>query len=210
MDNLNSQPFFQSMKMATEQTGFTDGFKTLLQEQQNEFNDYLQACCHPGVPVPERYEFLQIADYAVCSIRLKYADKMRKHDFEFYHFWSILLADTRRFISIGLKSLDFQTRCPLHLLTTPTKTFPEYKWIGSRADLTEALAGVFHVDVIRLKDGRRLELVPFAQFIGSFFGITYENPHEDVRRVLRRKKHQTPFFHRVVERLKEKSDEVFM
>jgi hypothetical protein len=44
-----------------------------------------------------------------------------------------------------------------------------------------------------------------TKFIGGFFGISYANPHEEMKRVLNRKKNQTPFFNRVIDSIKNKN-----
>jgi hypothetical protein len=190
------------MREAVEQTDDLKGFETMLQEQQSAFKVYLYDCCHSETPAPRRFEFLQIADYHMCNIRLMCADSIREKGVHFYRFWSKLSVDTRRFISTGIKILDFQLNCPPHLLTEPTKTFPEYKWAGTKNDLTEGLVALHRTNVIRLRDGTPISFVLFAKFIGSFFGITYHNPHDDMRKVLNRKKETTPFLQRLIESMK--------
>ena len=204
MTNLNDQPFLFSMKREMEQISDLEGHKTLLQAQQSAFKTYLSECCHSEIPAPERFEFLSIADYEVCSLRLLYTDKIRENNDGFYRFWSILLADTRRFISAGIKTLEFQISCPAYLLTKPTPTFPSFTWTGTRTDLMEALVGIYLAGVIRLKNGARPSFTLFVNFIGHFFGITYKHPSDEMRKVLGRKRDQTPFFHRVIKCMKDK------
>ena len=205
MENLSKQPFLLSMKQATEQTEDFKGYETLLQAQQDAFKEYLYESCHSAIPAQQRYEFLQTAEYEVCHIRLMCADKIRKNNIQFYHFWAMMIVDTRRYINVGIKSLEFQRKCPPHMLVEPSHTFPDYKWISNRIDLSECLVGLYLTDVIRLKDGRRPPFALFAKFVGNFFGIAYPEPHDDMRKVLNRKKNSTPFLYRIIESIKSKS-----
>jgi hypothetical protein len=205
MTNLSNQPFLLSMAQAAQQTGNFSDYQTLLNEQQTQFKDFLYETCKPDIPAPVRFEFLSHAEYEICSIRLKYADEIRKIDKDFYRFWSMLIVDTRRYISIGINILNFLTTCPPYLLTEPSKTFPEYRWMGSRIDLTEGLAALFLSNVIRLKDGKPVAFAPFSKFIGSFFGISFKNPHLEMQKVINRKKNQTPFLDRMIESIKGKN-----
>jgi hypothetical protein len=207
MDNLCKQPFLLSLKEAAKQTGGFPVYETLLQEHQSAFQDYLYESCQSNIPAPKRYYFLKNADYQLSRLRLMYGDKIKKRDVDFFRFWSMLIMDTRWYINIGVETLKFQADCPAHMLTEPSQTFPAYRWTASRNDLTEAITGFFQADVIRLHDGSRTSFVPFAKSIGNFFGITYSNPHEEMRKILNRKKHQTPFFSRIIERLKGKIDD---
>ena len=199
MTNLNNQPFLVSMAQAAQQTGNFSDYQNLLQEQQTQFKDYLDKACRPDIPINNRFDFLSVAEYEICSIRLKYADKIRKTDMDFYHFWSMLIMDTRRYISTGINMLNFLKTCPLHLLTEPSKTFPEYRWMGSRRDLIEGLAALFHANVIRLRNGNPISFATFANFIGSFFGITFKNPYDEMRKVISRKRDKTAFLNKLIE-----------
>ena len=205
MTNLCSQPFLLSLRQEPETTCNTESYKTLLQKQQSAFMGYLRDCCNSEVSAIKRYEFLKTADHQLCSIRLKCAGKIRENSPDFYQFWGMLIVDTRRFISVGTTTLEFQRDCPPHMLAEPTKTFPEYKWLGSRNDLTEGLVALFLAGVIRLKDGKPVSFAAFAKYVGSFFGISYSNPHDDMKKILNRKKNQTPFLYRLIESIKGKS-----
>jgi hypothetical protein len=203
MTHLSHHTFLLSMKEEQENINVSEGRKDLLQEQQDKFKEFLSEHCGLEMPPSERYEFLTKADYEICSIRLMHTDKIKESGMEYYRFWALLLADTRRFIKAGLNSLEFQATCPPYLLKEAA-TFPTYEWKGSRADLTELLTGIYCADVIRLKNGKRPSFVPFAQFFGNFFGIEYKYPGDEMRKILTRKRDPAPFFHRIIESLKEK------
>ena len=204
MIHLSSQPFLLSLRRITAPGNDLESYQSLLKEQQSAFKLYLEACCHSDIPAPARYEFLKNADYELCSIRMMNADAIREKDFSFYRFWSMMIVDTRRFISVGIKTLDFQRKCPAHMLAETHDTFPPCKWISSKVDLSEAMVGLFQVDAIRLQDGSRPPFALFVKIIGGFFGITYDNPYKDIGRVINRKKDYAPFLHRMIECLKDK------
>ena len=207
MENVRKHPFLLSMRLAVSHTGDFERFKTLLLEQHDAFKEYLDEWFYSEKPAPKRFHFLKRAEYELCRLRDEEAEKIRETDEIFYRFWAMKIDDTLRFIATGVETLIFQSNCPAHMLIEASQTFPEYKWMATRTDLSEAIAGIFQVDVIRLKDGSRPSFVPFAKFIGSFFGISYNNPHDDLRKILNRKKNQTPFLNRIIERLKGKSDD---
>jgi hypothetical protein len=205
MKKLNSHPFLLSLRQEITPADNLQAHKSLLYRQQKHFKDYVEECCVPDISAPVRFEFLKLANYELCSIRLQYADTVRESDAGFYHFWSMMIVDTRRFLSVGIDTINFQMICPPHLLTASTPTFPAYKWTGSRADLTEGLAALYQADVIRQKDGSRVPFALFANFVGRFFGITYSNPRVEMQKVINRKKNPTPFLSRLISCLKEKS-----
>jgi hypothetical protein len=151
-----------------------------------------------------RYEFLKTADYEICSIRLYCADKIRAKDIEYYRFWSSLIIDTRRYINTSIKTLEFLITCPEHLLNEPSPTFSDFVWTSKKIDLTEVFVGIYQVDVVRLIDGSRPSFEQFAQFFGNAFKISYDHLYTDARRVIQRKKCQTPFLNRVIEAIKNK------
>ena len=68
----------------------------------------------------------------------------------------------------------------------------------------KAIVGIFQANVIRLKDGNRPPFSLFAQEIGNIFGITINRPHNEMQKVLRRKRDQTPFFNRIIDSMKNK------
>ena len=209
MVDLGRQPFLLSLRQAVDETGDLSGYETLLHEQYSAFKVYLREICNSDIPAQKRYEFLQTADYEVCHIRSLYADKIRKKDLDFYHFWSMMIVDTRRYINVGIKTLEFQKTLPEHMLVAPVQTFPDYKWTAKRRDLTEVMVGLYEVDVIRLKDGRRPPFALFAKFIGNFFGIEYPHPHVDMDKVIKLKKNQTPFLERIISCIKEKNEDKY-
>jgi hypothetical protein len=139
MLNLCSQPFLLSLRHAAQQTDNLDDFETVLLEKQYEFKKYLDDFYHSEKNATHRFEFLKTADYQLCSIRLMCADKMMEKDERFHRFWSKLILDTRRYIAIGIDTLNFQKNYPEDYATEAPKTFPAYKWTGSRNDLTEAM-----------------------------------------------------------------------
>jgi hypothetical protein len=212
MTNLCTQPFLLSLEQAAEQTGNLPDCENLLQEQQSDFMKYVQSCFCSGVSAPKRFQFMKTADYKLDRIHLKYADHLNENNPDFYRFWSLLIVDTRKFVTIGIDTLEFQAKCPAFMLAEPEQahTFPPCKWTAQRSDLMEAITGIYQADVIRLIDGSRPSFALFVKEIGNIFGITFVNPHEEMRKVLNRKKGQTPFFHRIISVLKGKIDETDM
>ena len=204
MVNMRNQPFLMSLQREAGQTGDFEDFKTLLLEQQNAFKEFLYDHCHSKISVELRYEFLKTADYEICSIRLMCADKIRENDAVFFRFWSNLTMDTRRYINIGVKTLEFLTTCPVHMLKEPSKTFPDFEWTANKIDLSEVLVGIYQIDVIRSIDGSRPSFEHFVQYFGNVFGISYDYLYTDARRVINRKKSQTPFLLRVIAAIKSK------
>jgi hypothetical protein len=204
MENFYEHPFLLSLRRTVGQTDDLAGYETSLQAQQDEFREYLKKCCPSEIPAQKRYEFLQNVDYEVCHIRLLCADKIRANHLHFYHFWSTLIVDTRRYIKLGLKVLEFQRKLPPHMLAEASQTFANFKWTSSRIDLSEVIAGLFQVDTIRLKDGSRPSFALFAKCIGELFGVPYDNPHDDLRKVMSRKKNPTPFLFRIIESIRDK------
>ena len=206
MTELNNQPFLVSMAQAAQQTGNFEDYRTLLKEQHTLFKNFLDETCKPDTPAPARFDFLKQAEYEICCIRLYFADQIREHNQDFYMFWSKLIVDTRRFIDVGVETLEFLKNCPAHLIAEPAKTVSEYRWTGSHRDLIEVLAALFKMNVIQLKNGNPLEFTPFANFFGSIFGISYPNPNSEMSRVVNRKKDPTPFLNRMIDRLKAKTE----
>jgi len=211
MTNLSNQPFLLSLKQATKQIcDYQDDYEIVLQEQQDEFKEYVQNYFNSDVAAPKRFQFLKTADYKLERIHLMYADAIRENNTDFYRFWSMLITDTRRFISIGIDTLNFQAICPAHMLTDEhARKFPLCNWTAQRSDLMEAIVGFFQADIIRLQDGSRPSFALFAKEIGSIFGITYNNPHFEMRKILNRKREQTPFMNRIIAGLKDKSEKMF-
>lgn len=208
MTDLCNQPFLLSLHQGITPTDNPEARKTILRGQHRAFKNYVEERCSSEVSAPKRFQFLKRVDYELCSIRLQYADAVRSGDVGFYHFWSMLIVDMRRFLRIGVDTLYFQRDCPPHLLSAPTPIFPAYKWMGTRNDLTEGLAAIFQTDVIRLKDGSRISFAVFAKFIGSFFGIAYSNPHGEMQRILNRKKNRTPFLNRMIDCLNQRGEKM--
>jgi len=100
--------------------------------------------------------------------------------------------------------LEFLTTCPAHLLEKPSKTLPDFVWTANKIDLTETMVGIYQADVIRLTNGKRPTFEQVAQFFGNVFGISYDNLYTDARKVLQRKKSQTPFLNRIIAAIKTK------
>ena len=85
--------------------------------------------------------------------------------------------------------------------------FPLCNWTAQRADLMEIIVGIYQADVIRMQDGSRPTFTHFARAIGHVFGITFKNPHEEMRKVLKRTIRQTPFLNRIIAAIKGKIDD---
>ena len=189
------QPFLSILEQAATQTGNYTGYEDLLQEQQSAFMKYIQRCFNSDLSAPKRFQFLRTADFKLDELHLKYAKIVQEKSAHFYHFWSMLIVNTRRFIAIDVETLEFQRKCPAHMLVEPDNahTFPPCNWAAQRTDLLEAIFGIFQADVIRLKDGSRSSFTLFAQEIGNIFGITINHPHDEMRKVLSQKKSDTVF-----------------
>jgi len=208
MEDLNKHPFLLSMQQAVEKTGDWDGYETLLQEQQDAFKDYLNEYFNSEMPAPKRFQFLKRAEYEVSRINRKEADKIRQTGEKFFGFWSMMIEDTLQFISIGVKTLEFQRKCPAHMLTETVQSFPACIWTAHKIDLMEAMVGLHQIDAIRLQDGSRPSFPLFAQSIGNIFGITFDDPKKEAHKVLARKKNPTPFFERIITVLKNKKTDM--
>ena len=206
MIHLNNQPFLLSLRQAEKHTDAHQEYETMLQEQHADFKEYVQECFNSETPAPKRFLFLGRADNELCSIHQKYADIIKEANAKLYHIWATMIDDTRRFIAVGIDTLHFQAKCPAYMLADNTsQKFPALKWTGSRNDLTEAMVGVYQSDTIRLQDGSRPSFALFAKSIGNLFGVPYNYPHDDLRRLLSRKKNPTPFLNRMIEIIKSKN-----
>jgi hypothetical protein len=157
------------------------------------------------MPAPKRFHFLKRADFEMCNLRQKYSDKIRENSENFYQLWAMLIEETVRFILTGIETLEFQARCPAHMLVEHSQKFPSFKWMATQTDLAECIVGIYQTDVIRLHDGSRPSFVQFAKFIGDFFGITYKYLYSDIGKLLTRKKGATPFLLRIIESIKNRN-----
>ena len=207
MTNFSNQPFFSLLEQAANQTVSYRDFEPLLKEQQCHFKEDVEERFFSGLSAPKRFYFLTDVDYDLCRIRKEYASQIREADADFFRFWSMMIDDARHFVAIGIKTLKFQAQCPAHMLTEEhARKFPLCNWTAQRSDLMEAIVGFFQADVIRLQDGSRPSFALFAKEIGSLFGITFNHPHDEMRRIINRKKNLTPFLNRVINGIKIKSD----
>ena len=202
MLNIKNQPFLLSLQQEAGQTGDSEGFKTLLLEQQNSFKIYLDDCSHADISIEKRYEFLKTAEYELCHIQMMLSDKISANDAVYFRFWSNLAMDTQRYINIGIQTLEFMTTCPEHMLNEPSKTFSDYEWIAQKIDLAEVAVGLYQADVFRLINGKRPSFAKFLKSFADFFGISYVNIYHQAARVVDRKKNQTPFLLRVIAAIK--------
>ena len=203
MIHLSRQPFLLSLRQEVGQRSHYEGHKALLDEQLGEFKEYVIEYCEMEIPVFLRFQFLKLADYELGSIRLYCAERIRKRDADYYRYWSMLITDTRRFIAVCVDTINFLTTCPIHLavVAQPSAT---YKWVGKRIELSEALVGVFQMDLIRLADGRRPSFEHFAKCVGGVFGVPYDAPYDDFRKVVNRKRNVTPFLQKMIDGIKGK------
>jgi hypothetical protein len=210
MINLSSQPFLLSLEQAAAQTGDYTGYEALLEEQQSAFLQYVEDFFDADIAARKRFQFLKTVQQRLDFIRLKYSDTVKERNADFHRSWSLLITDTWQIASVGVKTLEFQSRCPSHMLaeTEQSHTFPLCKWNASRSDLMELIVGVYQADVIRLQDDSKPSFALFAKETGAVFGITFSNPHDEMRKILTRKKTQTPFFNRIISCLKGKIDDI--
>jgi len=219
MININQQPFLFTLEQAAthlrlhnncKQTVDYRAFEALLKEQKRDFKEYVEECFFSDLSAHKRFYFLKSIEDELYEIHQNYADIIRDDDARFYQFWIKIVDDARRHIKIGIDVLKYQRKCPPHLLVDAekTRTFPLCNWTAQRADLMEAIVGIYQTDVIRLHDGSRPSFAVFAKEIGALFGITFSNPHEEMRKILNRKKNQTPFFNRIISVIKEKIDDM--
>jgi len=210
MTDFSNQPFFSLLEQAANQTVDLRDFEQLLKEQQSLFKEDLKNRFFSGLSAPKRFYFLSNVDNDLCRIHHEFADKIRDADADFYRFWAMLIDDTRHFVVVSLKTLKFQAKCPDHMLADEhARTFPICNWTGKRSDLMEAIAGIYQADVIRLQDGKRPSFAVFAKEIGNVFGVTFSNPHLEMRKILNRKRDPTPFFNSIIDGLKDKSEKMF-
>jgi hypothetical protein len=207
-DLINNQPFLLSMEQAASQTGDYTDYEALLRKQQGAFLKYVEEWFDFGIAAPKRFRFLKTVECKLDTIQATYTDIIREHDANFHRFWSLLIDNTRKFVSIGVETLKFQSKCPSHILTETEHLhkFPSCNWTANRSDLMELIAGIYQADVIKLQDGSKPSFALFAKEIGAVFGLTFSNPHEETRKILNRKKNQTPFLNRIIACLKDKGE----
>jgi hypothetical protein len=198
------------MEQAATQTGDCTDYETLLQKQQGAFLKYVEEWFDAAIAAPKRFRFLKTVECKLETIQLMYTDIIKKHDADFYRFWSLLITTTRQFVSIGVETLEFQSNCSAYMLAEPEQSqmFPLCKWTANRKDLMEIIVGIYQTDVIRLQDGCRPSFALFAKAIGNVLGIEYSNPHAEMQKVLNRKRDQTPFMHRIIECMKDRGDKL--
>ena len=149
-----------------------------------------------GLAAHKRFYFLKTIEAGLYEIHKDYASALRGGNVHFYHFWVKMIDDTRRFIKIGLDVLEYQRKCPAHLLVDEekTRTFPICQWTAQRSDLMEAIVGLYHADIIRMQDGSRPSFMVFAKEIGNVFGVTFNYPHDEMRKIINRKKKSNAVF----------------
>ena len=199
MIDLFRQPFLSSLQKDVSQTDSLDSHKALLQEHQSEFKVYVHTRCSSETVMYKRFYFLQIAIYVLHNIRSDIADRYQESHEDYFRFCSKMIEDTHRFISIDIKTLHFQKECPAWMATEQELTaFPLCQWNAQRADLMELVVGLYQADAIRLLDGSRPSFAHFAKEMGSVFGITFNHPHDEMQRIINRKKNKTPFLSRLI------------
>jgi hypothetical protein len=204
MEDIVSHPFLLSLKQTANQPDEHPGVRTLLEEQQTDFKEYVcKQYNSTNVPAPVRFKFLKIAKYLLNKIRKRFASQVKEQNAHFYEFWAWLIDDACDYINIGVDTLEFQARCPAHLLAEPVQAFPACIWTAQKVDLYEATLGIYIVDAVRLQDGSRPSFPLFAQAIFSVFGMDFD-PKKAAQRVLDRIKSPTPFFERIIAVLKNK------
>jgi hypothetical protein len=210
MINLSSQPFLSSLVHVAEQPGNYAEYRTLLQEEQSAFLEYVQNCFDTAAPAQKHYLFLRTADIILNHIHLVYSEDVRKNSADFYRFWAQSITETRQFLSIYVETLKFEAKCPAYMLAEPEpkpEPLPPFVWMPPHRDLMEFMTGVFQTDAIRLPNGKQPTFTYFVnKFAGGLFGITFAKPHDEMDRVLSRKRDQTPFFNRIIACLKKKGD----
>jgi hypothetical protein len=205
MKNLCSHPFLLSLNDAARQTDNFETCKALLQKQQRQFQEYVDDCFNSETPAPKRFWFLKKASHELFRIHLEYSDRLKENHPDFYRFWKIMIEEAQHFLSAAIETLDFQRKCPAHMLAEAGHPFPVCNWTAQRSDLMEMITAVFHVDAVRLQDGSRPSFALFAKAIGDFVGVDFSHPHKEMQRIFDRKKNQTPFLNRIIANLKQKS-----
>ena len=209
MTNLCVYPFLSSLVEVAQHTGDYQQYEALLLEQQNSFDACISEYFTSGKIASRRFFCLRIAYEELYQIHKTYGEQIKENDANFYRFWSELIESTRRFIAVSVETLRFQRKCPPYMLAEDDEqqTFPLCNWTAQRTDLMEITVGLYQADVIRMPDGSRPTFTHFARAIGHVFGITYVNPHEEMRKVLNRKRNQTPFLNRIISAFKGKFDD---
>ena len=208
MTNLCVHPFLSSLVQAAQHTGDYQEYKALLLEQHISFEDCISEYFKSGKIATKRFFCLRIADEELYQIHKTYGKKIKESNADFYRFWSELIDNTRRFIAISVETLRFQTKCSPQMLAEEDEqqSIPLCKWTAQRSDLMEIIVGVYLADIIRMPDGNAPSFSLFARAIGHVFGHTFKNPHEEMRKILLRKKNQTPFLNRIISILKDKNE----
>ena len=93
---------------------------------------------------------MKTADDKLDRKHLKYADHLNENNPDFYRFWSLLISDTRKFVTNGIDTLVFQAKSPVFMLAEPKQAhaFLPCKWTAQRSDLMEAITSIYQADVI--------------------------------------------------------------
>ena len=113
------------MQQTAEQIDNFEGYEAFMLAQQGDFKEYLSDSYNSDISIHKRYEFLQTVDYELCSLRLMYANKIKENDVVHFRFWNSLILDTRKYVQIGIKTLDFQRKCPEHMVVAqPALRYP--------------------------------------------------------------------------------------
>ena len=212
MTNLCVYPFLSSLAEVAQQTGDYQQYEALLLEQQNSFDEGISEYFKSSKIASTRFFCLRIAYEELYQIQKTYGEKIKENNADFHRFWSELIESTRRFIVVSVETLRFQRKCPPHMLEDDDEqlTFPLCNWTAQRTDLMEIIVGIYQADIIRMPDGSRPSFTHFTRAIGHVFGITFKNPHDEMRKILNRKKNQTPFLNRVIAAIRGKNDETLM
>jgi hypothetical protein len=198
MIDICGQPFLLSLEQAKNQTNNFDSCMVSLQKHQKQFKIFLQEHIYSGEPAPNRFHFLHNANSELCYIRSMYGNYIKKTNPVFFEQWKLLINDARRHVCDGIKMLDFQRKCPAHMLSESATPLPIFTWTVNQVDLGEVLVGIHRADVVRLQDGSCPPFPLFAKNVGNAFGINFKNPSEIYERVVSRKKNQTPFLNRII------------
>ena len=219
MTNINQPPFLFTLEQAAtnlrlhnncEQTVDYRDFEALLKEQKRDFKEYVEEYFFSDLSADKRFYFLKSIEDELYETHQEYADIIRDDDERFYLFWIKMIEDTRRHIKIGIEVLEYQKDCPAHLLVDveKTRTFPLCNWTAQRADLMEAIVGIYQADVIRLHDGSRPSFAEFANEVGGVFGVSFKYPNDEMRKIVKRKRNKTPFLSKLISVMNGKIDDL--
>jgi hypothetical protein len=196
------------LEQAKNQTNKFESYVSSLREHQKQFKVLLQEYIYSEEPAPKRFHILKNIKSGLSNIRSMHGGWIRENHPVLFEKWALMIKDTRRCISNGIEMLQFQTTCPAQMLSDPIEPLSDFHWTVNHVDFGEILVGIHHADAVRLQDGSSPSFALLTKIVGKNFGLRIDDPRELYRRVVTRKKNQTPFLNRMIYHIKNKSNQI--